>query len=134
MSEPQYQIVSKFDRIMGSLDGRPDVTKSAPSTIRLSRPLVGTETFIVQTYRERENGDTIFVEYASSDGLVRMALPPAVADTIARQRDSLTTKVRRKIGRDAAAARKARGELPGFMKNGKRPGKKKAAKPVADWD
>lgn len=115
----EYRAVDKFDRIMGSLDGRPDVTKSAATTIRLARPLVGAETFIVQTYREREKGDTICVEYASSEGLVRIALPAQVADVIFRQRDALTTKVRKKVGRESAAARKARGEQPAFLKTKK---------------
>lgn len=40
--------------------------------------------------------------------------------------DRITTKVRRKIGRASAEARKLRGELPGFMRTGKtkaKPGK-----------
>lgn len=38
------------------------------------------------------------------------------------QRDALTAKIRRLLGKASAAARKARGELPGFLKN---PGKRK---------
>ena len=43
------------------------------------------------------------------DGAIRIAIPPGAAEAIARQRDALTTKVRRKIGKDQAAIRKARG-------------------------
>jgi len=50
---------------------------------------------------------------------MRLVIPPKVADAIARQREALTTKVRRKVGREIAAARKERGELPGFMKRKK---------------
>lgn len=44
---------------------------------------------------------------------IRLALPPAVADAIARQRDSVTGRVRVKIGKASAEARKLRGEEPG---------------------
>lgn len=124
MNEQQYKTVDKFDRMIGALEGLPDVTKVAPSTIVALSPLIGeSQTFIVQTFRQREVGDTIFLQYLDGTGSVRIAIPPAAADAIARQRDALTTKVRKRIGKDAAAARKARGELPGFMKKG--PKKKK---------
>lgn len=114
--QQQYREIDKFDRIMGSMDGRPDVTKAAATTIRLSSPLVGAQTFIVQTYRERERGDTVFIEYAASEGLIRIALPPQVANAIVRQRESLGTKVRKQHGKRIAAERKARGEQPAFLK------------------
>jgi hypothetical protein len=49
-------------------------------------------------------------------------LPPDVTNTIARQRDALTTKNRSAAARERAAADKAAGKLPGFMR-GKRKGK-----------
>lgn len=108
-----------FDRLIGALHGLPDVAVSALSTIRTLSPLIGAaQTFIVQTYRQREQGDTVFIE-----GSFRLAIPPKVADTIARQRDALTGKVRSKIAKTAAQERKAAGIAPGFMKN-----KKKEAK------
>lgn len=110
---------TEFDRILSGLDGLPDVTHAGPSTLR-SVSFIGTgSTFIVSTYRMRDKGDTIFLECISGEGSLRLVIPPAVADAIARQRDTLTLKVRRKIGRASAEARKQRGELPGFMK-GKR--------------
>ncbi len=113
-----------FDRTIGALHGLPDVTTSGMSTIRTMSPLIGAaQTFIVQTYRQREVGDHVFIECVSADGSFRLVLPPRVADAIARQRDALATKVRVKLGRAAAAERKARGEVPGFMK-----GRKKGAK------
>jgi hypothetical protein len=106
-----------FDRLIGALHGLPDVAVSAASTIRTLSPLIGAaQTFIVQTYRQREQGDTIFVECVSAEGSFRLAIPPKVADTIARQRDALTGKVRSRISRAAAQDRKARGIAPGFMK------------------
>jgi hypothetical protein len=121
---PQYKTIDKFDRMFGSLGDRPDVTETKPSTVVNHSAIVGaTQTFIIQTMRERDKGDYIFVQYVDDMTSVRIFLPPAAADAIARQREALTTKVRKRIGKESAAARKARGELPAFMK-----GKKKRAK------
>jgi|SRR5712692_5738744 len=115
-----YRTIDKFDRMKGALENLPDVTKSKPSTISVVSPLIGeNQTFIVETYRQRDVGDFIFVQYLDADKSIRVGIPPAAAEAIARQRDSLTTKVRKRVGRDQAAARKARGELPGFMKGRK---------------
>lgn len=109
-------IRTEFDRILASLDGLPDVTHTKPSTVR-SVSFIGTsQTFIVTTYRMKERGDTVFMESISSEGSLRLVIPPPVVDAIVRQRDSLTVKVRSKNGKANAEARKQRGELPGFMK------------------
>jgi hypothetical protein len=105
-----------YDRTIGALHDRPDVIETKPSTIQ-SVEIVGvSQFFTVQTYREREKGDTIFLVCNNKDGMVRLAIPPAVADTIARQREALTNKSRVKTGKASAQARKDRGELPGFMR------------------
>jgi len=118
---PSGHLPDEFDRLLGSLHGLPDVTSTKPSTMRTITPLLGTsQMFIVQTYRQRDRGDTIFLECVSKDGSVRLAIPPSVSDAISRQRDALTGKVRSKIGKANAQARKDRGELPGFMKGRKR--------------
>jgi hypothetical protein len=115
--EQQYRQVDKFDRMMGALANLPDVTHTKPSTVVAVSPLIGeAQTFILQTFRQREIGDTIFLQYVDGEGRVRIAIPPDAADAIARQRDALTTKVRRKIAKDQAQARKARGEVPGFLR------------------
>lgn len=127
MNEQQYKTVDKYDRMAGALDKLPDATQTKPTTVKTIVPLTGeSQTFIIYTVRQREIGDTIFLEYGDGDRYVRLYLPPAVADTIARQRDALTTKVRKRVGRESAEARKARGELPGFMKNGRKTRKAKA--------
>jgi hypothetical protein len=110
-----------FDRLLGALHGLPDITSTKPSTVRTVTPLVGTsELFIVQTYRQRDIGDTLFLERVSKEGTIRIAVPPAVCDAIARQRDTLTGKSRSKASQATAQARKERGELPGFMKHRKK--------------
>lgn len=88
-----------------------------PSTIKNVQIITGkTETFIVETARHSELGDTIFVECMNDDGLVRLALPPRVANAISRQRDSLTARTRSKAAKLIAQERNDRGELPGFMR------------------
>jgi hypothetical protein len=118
--QQQYVSVDKFDLVMGNLKGLPDVTASKESTINTVLPMIGAaQTFVVQTLRQREVGDTLFVVYVDGERSVRLVLPPKVTEAIARQREALTSKVRKKVGKDQAAARKARGELPGFLKGKK---------------
>ena len=109
--------VSQYDKMISALEGLPDVTKTQPTTLRVVTPLIGaSQTFIVQTVRQREVGDHVFLEIVSGEGAIRVVLPPKVSDAIARQRDALVTKVRRKHGKRIAAERAARGEQPGFMR------------------
>lgn len=115
---PSPAMPDHFDRLLGALHGLPDVTHTKPSTIRTVTPIVGTsQMFIVQTYRQRDKGDTIFLECVSKESTIRIAVPPAVADAISRQRDSLTSKVRSKTAKAVAQDRKDRGILPGFMRS-----------------
>lgn len=111
------QMPDQFDRLIGALHGLPDVVASRPSTIRTMVPLLGnSQTFIVQTYRQRDHGDTIFVEFVGAGGSTRMVIPPKVAEAIARQRDAVTTIARRKAAKAVAQERKDRGEVPGFLR------------------
>lgn len=99
-----------FDRHMGALDGLPDAVRTKPTTLRATSPVVGSaQTFIVQTVRRQEVGDTIFLEYVDRTGSKRIVIPPNVADTIARQRDSLGTMNRKKTARRIAQERKEQG-------------------------
>lgn len=133
--------VANYDRIMGNLDGRPDVTKTKPTTLRALSPIVGAaETFIVQTFRVSEpaadgepgrSGDTVFIEYLSAEMALRIVLPAEATACIARQRDALTGRIRSRTAKRVAGERKARGELPGFMKAGKRGGRKRKPGPPA---
>lgn len=109
-----------FDRLLGSLHGLPDLSYVKPSTVQTISPLVGcTQLFIVQTYRQKDSGDTIFLQAVSKEGTVRLALPPAVADAIARQREALTGKSRSRAAAENMKQRMARGEVPGFQRKRK---------------
>jgi hypothetical protein len=107
-----------YDRMIGALHGIPDVVSTKASTVTHAVPMVGEQSvFTVQTFRQREVGDTVFLVRVSAEGTIRLAIPPAVADAIARQRTALTARVRSRIGKASAQARKDRGELPGFMRS-----------------
>lgn len=107
-----------FDRKIRNLTGAPDVINTKASTVRaVSKVLELSQTFIVQTFRQREEGDTVFIEYIGREGSLRLPIPPEVTDVIARQRDALTTTARKRQAKAAALDRKARGIKPGFAKN-----------------
>jgi len=112
--------VAKYDRIRGMLEGVALFTK--PSTIvpKVEEITGRSDTFIVETCRQEEVGDTIFVRCVDETGVVRMALPPRVADAIARQRQALTDRTRSRAAKSQAQARKERGEVPGFMRKAAR--------------
>lgn len=117
------QTIETFDRLIGALHGLPDVVSTKPTTVVTLLPLIGAaQTYIVQTFRQREQGDTIFLQCVSGEGALRLAIPPKVADAIARQREALTDKSRSKAAKALAAERKEQGIVPGFLrgKKGKR--------------
>lgn len=115
MNEPSG-MPDPYDRLLGALHGLPDVIATQPSTVRTIVPLLGhSQTYIVQTYRQAGQGDTIFLEVVGRDGSVRLAIPAKVSDVIARQRDALTARARSRAARAAAQGRKDRGVVP-FVK------------------
>jgi hypothetical protein len=115
--------VDVFDRTIGALDGLPDVAHSKV-VVRRVIPLLGiggTQLYVVQTYRQKEQGDTIFLEHVSDTGTVRLVIPPQVSSVIARQREQLTAKTRSKAAKAVAQARKERGDVPAFLKSKRKP-------------
>lgn len=116
--DTQDNSVSKYDRVRGGLEGVALFTK--PSTIKNVQIITGkTETFVIETARHEEIGDTIFIECMDDSGVTRLALPPKVANAIAAQRDSLTARRRSRAAKAAATARKERGEVLGFLRKKK---------------
>lgn len=123
-TNPERQALGTvFDRQLRSLHGLPDVSSTKATTVRhVTAILELSQTYILQTYRHRERGDFIFVEYIGAEGSVRIVLPPEVAETISRQRDALGTKNRKRAAKAEAARRKAQGIQPGFLKGKKAKG------------
>jgi hypothetical protein len=101
-----------YDRMINQLDGLPDVTSTRPSTVDTITFLGTAQTWIVRTFRQRERGDTIFVQYIDAHGGHRFVIPPKVAEAIASQRDSATAKNRKKAGRASYETQVASGNDP----------------------
>lgn len=115
--EPTGTPSRSYDRVMAALDGLPDSARSRPSPVRVITPMLGNvETFIVQTFRQKEEGDFIFIEHTGPDGYERYYIPPEVVRVLMRQRDQLETQNRRRAGRTLAAERKAAGIAPAFLR------------------
>lgn len=134
---PSGNMPDEFDRAQGMLDGLTGVTKTQPSTIVSCPPMGvgGSRTYIVYTVRQRDehdersrSRDTVFLQAVMPDRTVRLALPPEVADAIARQRDALTSRGRSKQAKANAAARKAAGWKPNTEGLRKARGKRRRAK------
>ena len=109
-----------YDRAYGQMQGFPH---TRPSTITSSNMMGvgGVRTYIVETFRAPEMGDTVFVQITGPEGLQRIHLPSEVTTVIARQRDVMTTKSRSRAGKARAAADKAAGIAPGFLRNKRKP-------------
>lgn len=107
-----------YDRAYGQAQGFPH---TKPSTITAANVMGigGVRSYIVETFRLPEVGDTVFVQITGPEGLQRVHLPPSVTQVIARQRDALSTQSRQRAGKARAAADKAAGKLPGFLRHKK---------------
>lgn len=104
-----------FDRQLGLLHGLPDVVTSRPTTVRVTS-LVSTDTYILQTVRQRDVGDTVFLECVGDGSVTRIVIPPKVIAVLDRQRNGLTDQNRKKSAKAVAAERKRLGIQPGFLK------------------
>src|SRR5262249_18887052 len=110
-------IRDEFDKVLYRLLGLPGSVHTRESTLTIAdRECATTETFIIQTYRQPEIGDMIFLQRVNREGTVRMVIPAKVADVISRQRDQLSKKIRSKVAKQTMQARKDRGEIVGFQK------------------
>jgi hypothetical protein len=111
-----------FDRAYGQAQGFPHTRESTVTAANVMG-IGGVRQYIVQTFRVPEAGDMVFVTISGPEGLTRIHLPTKVSAVIASQREALTTKSRVNAGRARAAADKAAGKVPGFLR-GKTKGKK----------
>jgi len=127
MADSNDRQVGIFDRALGMLDGLTGVTRTSPTTKVVTTPIIGqAATYIVQTFRQRDENDeqarsrdTIFLQYLDGTTSYRIVIPAEVADVIARQRDALGTKSRKRAAKRVAEERKAAGIRPAFLKAAK---------------
>ena len=107
--------ISKYDRLYGGLMDVSLATK--PSTVKTVQSITGkTETFVIQTCRHEDSGDYVFIEVMDESGVIRLALPPKVANLIASQREALTKRRRSISSRAVMKARMEAGEVIGFRR------------------
>jgi|TARA_R110000824_G_scaffold387299_1_gene582525 hypothetical protein len=114
-----------YDRAYGQMDGFPH---TRPSTITAgdTMGIGGVRSYIVQTFRPPEMEDSLFIQITGSEGLTRIHLPAKVTRVIARQSNAMQVaaderarKARSLAGKARAAADKAAGIQPGFMRGKK---------------
>ena len=105
----------RYDQQLARLTGLPNGAQVAPVVVQTVDFYGRSTDWIVQTVKTDE-GDTIFLKSIDADQTVRLVIPARVLATIDRQRQTLTSKVRRRHGRRLADERKQRGEQPAFLK------------------
>jgi hypothetical protein len=108
-----------FDKLLDNLIGLPNGAHTKPAVVQHIDWYGNGTSYIVQTVRTDEDV-TAFVTQVNAAGSVRSILPASVLAVIDRQRASITTKLRRRHGRRLAEERAAKGELPGFMRPGRK--------------
>jgi hypothetical protein len=123
---PSGNAPDAFDRLLGALDGLPGVTSTTPTTIDMVQPVVGhNTTYVVRTFRQQFQTepddahkrrtwfeDTLFIKFIEGTRVVRLPLPEKVITAAIRQRESLTSRARKKLAKAAAADRRKRGIVP----------------------
>lgn len=93
-----------FDKLFSRLVGHPNGAHTQPAVAQAVDFYGNTTSFMVQTVRN-EDGPFVFVTLVDADGSKRFVLPPLVVKLIDRQRDSITTTIRRRHGKRLAAER-----------------------------
>lgn len=109
----------QFDKLLSRLMGLPNGAHTQPAVVQSIDFYGNTTSFMIQTVRTDE-GATAFITQVNAQGSARYILPPKVLEALDRQRDALTTKIRRRHGKRIAEERKAAGLQPGFMKGRRR--------------
>lgn len=104
-----------FDRLLSDMIGLPNGAHTQPTVIQAIDFYGNTTSYMIQTVRNEE-GVIAFVTQVNAQGSVRYILPQRVLATLDRQRDAITTKIRRRHGRRIAEERAAAGIKPGFLK------------------
>jgi hypothetical protein len=112
-----------YDRAYGQMEGFPH-TRPSSITVSTTMGVGGVRNYTVQTFRPPDMGDSLFIQIAGPEGLQRIYLPATVTVVIARQhaamekkREEMLTKERSRAGKERAAADKAAGIQPGFMRH-----------------
>ena len=114
----ESRTTDQFDRVLSSMIGLPNGAHTQPTVIQHIDFYGNATSYMIQTARTDE-GAVSFITQVNAAGSVRYVLPSSVLAALDRQRDALTTKIRRRHGKRIAEERKAAGLAPGFSKKRK---------------
>jgi hypothetical protein len=101
-----------FSRELRPLRDNPGAISSA-STIDTQDFYGNAATWVVETFRTEDGTETVFVQRNDAAGGQRWVLPAKVAAALARHRDQLGARSRRRAGHRLVALRKERGDVLG---------------------
>lgn len=101
-----------FSRELRSLRDNPGAISSS-STIETQDFYGNAATWVVETFRTEDGTETVFVQRNDAQGGQRWVLPSKVAAALARHRDQLGARARRRQGHRLVAQRKERGDVLG---------------------
>lgn len=101
-----------FSRELRSLRDNPGAISSS-STIETADFYGNAATWVVETFRDDAGVETVFVQRNDAQGGQRWVLPSKVAAALARHRDQLGARARRRQGHRLVAQRKERGDKLG---------------------
>lgn len=109
MSE-QTLPVDTFSRRLRELTDNPGASR-ATSTVQRADFYGNSETWVIDTFRV-DGQEEIFLQRISSDGSVRLVLPPEVTTAMVRQRDRAVHVTRKRAARTGLATKLAKGIDP----------------------
>jgi hypothetical protein len=101
-----------FSRELRSLRDNPGAISSS-STIDTQDFYGNAATWVLETFRTEDGTETVFVQRNDAQGGQRWVLPSKVAAALARHRDQLGARARRRAGHRLVALRKERGDKLG---------------------
>lgn len=86
---------------------------SSQSTIDTQDFYGNAATWVVETFRGEDGHERVFVQRNDAEGGQRWVLPPQVTAALARHREQLSARARRRQGHRLVALRKGRGDTLG---------------------
>jgi hypothetical protein len=101
-----------FSRELRSLRDNPGAF-SSQSTIDTQDFYGNAATWVLETFRDNDGTETVFVQRNDAEGGQRWVLPSKVVAALARHREQLSVRARRRQGHRLVALRKGRGDKLG---------------------
>jgi hypothetical protein len=101
-----------FSRELRALKDDPGAISST-STIQAQDFYGNTATWVLETFRDADGNEKVFAQRIDWVGGQRLVLPPAVTAALARHREQLSARAKRRQGHRLVAQRKERGDTLG---------------------